>query len=152
MAKQTIADRINGKINPKGDPNKDRLSGDPVAQAKRLLNLKPYDSDTARVMIEKSRVSRMANIAIREAFHLTAKNFLAIQKDLPQISAVDVLQMAVLHALKDDNFEDAARYAGMLAEFQSPKLMRTESVNLNITQNLTDDELRIIIDEEGLVT
>jgi len=61
-----------------------------------------------------------------------------------------VLRMAMFKALQDDNFEDAARYANMIAEYENPKLARIEQTNTNRTVDLTDEELKKIISEEGL--
>ena len=114
-----------------------------------MRNITPYNSDRARVSQAKSVVSRNANKAMKDHFHLTAKNFLMIQKDLPEMQATDVIQMAMIDALGKGNYEDAARYAGMLCEFQKPKLARLESTNVNVSGTLTDEELaRIIADEQ----
>jgi hypothetical protein len=90
------------------------------------------------------------NLAIQEEFKLNAKAFQKIMGDLPQLSSLDVLRMAVHTALAKDNFEDAARYAGMLAEFEAPKLARIESTVTTRTENLTDEELKAIVEAEGL--
>ena len=115
-----------------------------------MKNIMPYDSDRARVSQVKSVISRNANKAMKDHFHLTAKNFLMIQQDLPEMQATDVIQMAMIDALGKGNYEDAARYAGMLCEFQKPKLARLESTNINVSGSMTDEELARIIAEEKL--
>jgi len=115
-----------------------------------IANLKMITSETARANQAKGIQSRLLNIAIQEEFKLNAKAFQKIMGDLPQLSSLDVLRMAVHTALAKDNFEDAARYAGMLAEFEAPKLARVESTVTTRTEQLTDEELQKIVDEEGL--
>jgi len=115
-----------------------------------IANLKMITSETARANQAKGIQSRLLNIAIQEEFKLNAKAFQKIMGDLPQLSSLDVLRMAVHTALARDNFEDAARYAGMLAEFEAPKLARIESTVTTRTENLTDEELEAIVEAEGL--
>jgi len=115
-----------------------------------LANLKLITPETARLNQVKGVQSRLLNIAIQEEFKLNAKAFQKIMCDLPQLNSLDVLRMAVHTALAKDNFEDAARYAGMLAEFEAPKLARIESTVTTRTENLSDEELKAIVAEEGL--
>jgi len=115
-----------------------------------IANLKMITSETARANQAKGIQSRLLNIAIQEEFKLNAKAFQKIMGDLPQLSSLDVLRMAVHTALAKDNFEDAARYAAMLAEFEAPKLARVESTVTTRTEQLTDEELQKIVAEEGL--
>jgi len=58
--------------------------------------------------------------------------------------------MSMMHALNQENFEDAARYAKEIAEFEQPKLSRLEQTNINKVEDLTDEELQKILKEEGL--
>jgi len=115
-----------------------------------IANLKMITPETARANQLKGVQSRLLNLAIQEEFKLNAKAFQKIMGDLPQLSSLDVLRMAVHTALAKDNFEDAARYAGMLAEFEAPKLARVESTVTTRTEQLSDEELQKIVDEEGL--
>jgi surface antigen len=92
----------------------------------------------------------MLNKQIRDEFKLNAKNFQEVMKDLPQLSSLDVLRMAMHQALQQDNFEDAARYANMVAEYEQPKLQRIDQTTTTRTADLTDEELQRIISEEGL--
>ena len=117
---------------------------------KSLANLKMMTSETARENQKKSIVSKLANIEARKAMKLNAKNFLEVMNELPQLSSLDVLRMAMHQALAQDNFEDAARYASMIAEFEAPKLQRIDQTTTTKTADLTDEELQKIIQEEGL--
>jgi len=117
---------------------------------KSLENLKRITPETARANQLKSAEARQANIAAREQFKLNAKNFIQVMDELPKLSPLDVMRMAIHHAIADNNYEDAARYAALLAEYESPKLARIEQTNTNRTADLTDEELQDIINKEGL--
>jgi hypothetical protein len=60
------------------------------------------------------------------------------------------MRLAIHDALDKSDFEAAARYANQLAEYQTPKLARIESNVTTRTQDLSDDELRKLIQEENL--
>jgi len=115
-----------------------------------LANLRIITSENARENQLKSAASRQANIAAREAFKLNAKNFIEVMDELPRLSPLDVLRMAIHTAIADNNYEDAARYAAQLAEYENPKLARVETNNTTRTVDLTDEELQEIISKEGL--
>lgn len=117
---------------------------------KSLDNLKRITPETARANQLKSVVAKQANIAAREQFKLNAKNFIQVMDELPKLSPLDVMRMAIHKAIAEDNYEDAARYASLLAEYENPKLARIEQTNTNRTVDLTDEELQEIIDKEGL--
>ena len=117
---------------------------------KSLANLKMMSSETARENQKKAMVSKLANIEARKAMKVNAKNFLEVMNELPQLSSLDVLRMAMHQALAQDNFEDAARYAGMIAEFEAPKLQRIDQTTTTKTADLSDEELQEIINKESL--
>jgi hypothetical protein len=117
---------------------------------KSLDNLKRITPETARANQLKSVVAKQANIAAREQFKLNAKNFIQVMDELPKLSPLDVMRMAIHKAIAEDNYEDAARYASLLAEYENPKLARIEQTNTNRTADLTDEELQAIITREGL--
>jgi len=117
---------------------------------KSLENLKRITPETARANQLKSVVAKQANIAAREHFNLNAKNFIHVMDELPKLSPLDVMRMAIHKAIAEDNYEDAARYAALLAEYEAPKLARIEQTNTNRTVDLTDEELQDIINKEGL--
>jgi len=116
-----------------------------------LANLKIMDSSIARENQKKSVQSRLLNIELQNQFKITAKAFLKVKEDLPDITALDVLKMAMHVALQEDNFEDAARYASMVAEYEQPKLQRIDQTTTVKTADLSDEELMAIIEAEGLI-
>ena len=126
------------------------MSGGKARNVNSLANLKVITSDTAKENQKKSVQSRLANIQAREAFKLSAKNFKAVMDELPEMSSLDVIKMAMLQALQEDNLEDAARYASMLAEYQAPKLQRIEQNTTTRVSDMSDEELQKIISKEGL--
>jgi hypothetical protein len=65
------------------------------------------------------------------------------------IKAIDVIKMSMMHALNADNFEDAARWAKELAEYEAPKLSRLEQTNISKVEDLTDEELKEILKKES---
>ena len=115
-----------------------------------LANLRKITPDVAKEWQKRSVESRLLNKEIREKFKLTAKNFLEVKADLPDLSALDVLRMAMHVALQEDNFEDAARYAAQIAEYEAPKLQRIDQVNKTDVSDLSDEDLQRLIAEEGL--
>ena len=115
-----------------------------------LANLKLITSETAREAQKKSSAAQKLNGEMAKEFKTSAKAFQRALADLPHLSSLDVLRMAMHKALQEDNFEDAARYANMIAEYENPKLARIEQTNTNKTVDLTDEELKKIISEEGL--
>lgn len=109
-----------------------------------------FDSDGARKLVTKSTEARWATRAAGEVFKLNARAFIETMNDLPDISPLDVMRMAIHTALGQEDFESAAKYAGMLAEYQTPKLARLESTVTTRVQDLSDEELKKIASEEGL--
>lgn len=119
-----------------------------------IKNLRMITSpEMARAYQQRATESRMRNTeAIRvltEEFQCSAE---AVKKVLANvdIKAIDVMKMSMMHALNQDNFEDAARYAKEIAEFEAPKLARLEQTNISKVEDLTDEELQKILKEEGL--
>jgi len=115
-----------------------------------LKNLKRITSETARANQRKSAASRSANVKAKQAFKLSAKQFQMVMSELPELSSLDVIKMAMHKALQADNMEDAVRYANLLTEFEAPKLTRVEQNVTTRTSDLSDEELQRIISEEGL--
>lgn len=116
-----------------------------------LANLKPYlTTEQARANQQKGLVSRLRNIELQNQFKITAKAFMKVKGELPDITALDVIKVAMWNALQDDNFEDAARYAEKIAEYEQPKLQRIDQTVTTKTADLTDEELMAIIEQEGL--
>jgi len=115
-----------------------------------LVNLKVITPEIAKDYQARGVASRLANKVAQEEFKVSAKAFQAIMGELPQLSALDVLRMAMYTALQNDNFEDAARYANMVAEYEQPKLQRIDQTTTTRIVDLSDEELKKIILEENL--
>jgi len=103
-----------------------------------------FTSENARDMALRSVESRALAKARREKLLVSAKDFLKLKDELPKLQATDIIHMAMVEALADKKFEDAARYANMLAEYQTPKLARVETTNVHVVQDASDEELRIL--------
>jgi len=119
-----------------------------------LKNLKVITNpDMAREYQQRSVESRNRNSEavkkLTEEFNCSAD---VVRKVLANvdIKATDVLRMSMMNALSQDNFEDAARYAAQLAEFEQAKLARLEQTVTNKVEDLTDEELQAILKQEGL--
>ena len=108
------------------------------------------DSAVASKLVAKSTEARWATRAAGEVFKINARAFLQTMNDLPEISPLDVVRLAVHTALGQEDFESAAKYANMLAEYELPKLARIESNVTTRVQDLSDDELKEIISKEKL--
>jgi len=114
--------------------------------------MKSFDSDGARKLNVKAQEARWATRAAGEVFKINAKAFIETMNDLPDISPLDVMKLAIHTALGNEDFESAAKYAGMLAEYQTPKLARLESNITTRVQDMSDEELARIAKEEGLLS
>jgi len=52
------------------------------------------------------------------------------------------MQIMMLRAIQDGDPAEASKLAATIAEYQQPKLQRTENINTNINlEDLTDEEL-----------
>jgi len=109
-----------------------------------------FDSNGARQLAIKSKEARWATVAAGEVFKLNAKAFIGIMNDLPELSPLDVMKMAIHSALANEDFDSAAKYAANLAEYQTPKLARLESSVTTRVEELTDEELEKILKDEGV--
>lgn len=125
-----------------------------VAHPNSLKNLRVITSpEMARELQKNSVEARKRNNeaikALSEEFQCSAD---AVKKVLANvdIKAIDVIKMSMMHALSQDNFEDAARYAKEIAEYEAPKLARLEQTNISKVEDLTDEELQKILKLEGL--
>ena len=60
--------------------------------------------------------------------------------DLP--TGLAMMQIMMIRAIQDGDPAEAAKLAATIAEYQQPKLQRTENINTNINlEDLTDEEL-----------
>jgi len=119
-----------------------------------LANLKVITSpEMAREYQQRSTAAKKRDSEaikkLTEEYNCSAD---AVKKVLAQvdIKATDVLRMSMMNALNQDNFEDAARYASQLAEYEQAKLARLEQTNISKVEDLTDEELKEILKKEGL--
>ena len=110
-----------------------------------LANLKPrHDKEHMAMMKEKADEARIRNNEMKE----NMKDVLALVNNLSD-SLVDsipkgltVMKLAMIKAISADDMVEAARLASIVAEYEQPKLQRTENVNTNFDYtDLTDEEL-----------
>ncbi|MDB4588417.1 hypothetical protein N9095_00395 [bacterium] len=110
-----------------------------------LANLKPrHDKEHMAMMKEKADEARIRNNEMKE----NMKDVLALVNNLSD-SLVDsipkgltVMKLAMIKAISADDMVEASRLASIVAEYEQPKLQRTENVNTNFDYtDLTDEEL-----------
>ena len=110
-----------------------------------LANLKPkWDKEHMKMMGIKSNEKRRANKEAREKMKETVGilKYLSdgVLSDMP--SGLTVMQIMMLRAIQDGDPAEASKLAATIAEYQQPKLQRTENINTNINlEDLTDEEL-----------
>jgi len=115
-----------------------------------LANLKPMTPEQMDKGRALGRAAILRNHELANEFKITAKAFLRVKEELPNITALDVIKIAMWQALQNDKFDAAASYAEKIAEYEQPKLSRIEQNVTSRTADLTDEELLKIIEEEGL--
>lgn len=128
-------------------PEKPRSRG---FNPKILENLKPFNSETAKKLQEKAVQSRKLNQEIREGLKLTAVQWNKVKQEIPKMDPLEVLEMCMVKALTDNDFEAASRYASLLAPYKSPKLQAIEQKITTNIEDMSDDELKRLIAEEGI--
>tara|TARA_R110002153_G_scaffold32609_2_gene98591 strand:+ start:29 stop:451 length:423 start_codon:yes stop_codon:yes gene_type:complete len=110
-----------------------------------LANLKPrHDKEHMAMMKGKADEARIRNNEMKE----NMKDVLALVNNLSD-SLVDsipkgltVMKLAMIKAISADDMVEASRLASIVAEYEQPKLQRTENVNTNFDYtDLTDEEL-----------
>ena len=112
-----------------------------------LANLKPkWDNDHMKKMAAKSLEKRRANRDAREKMKETVGilKYLSdgVMSEMP--TGLTVMQIMMVRAIQDGDPAEAAKLAATIAEYQQPKLQRTENINTNINmEDLTDDELAL---------
>ena len=124
---------------------------DDVAEGKKkihpnsLANLKPrHDKAHMQMMAEKATEARIKNEKMKEQMKdvLTLVNNLSdsLVDSIPK--GLTVMKLAMIKAISADDMVEAARLASIVAEYEQPKLQRTENVNTNFDYtDLTDEEL-----------
>jgi hypothetical protein len=106
-----------------------------------LANLRKFTPEGAAIGQAKGVQTRLLQKEIRENFKLHAVEFAKIVDDIPELNAVDVLRMCIHLALQNNDYAEAAKLAGDLAEYQRPKLARIEQHISDDTKELSDAEL-----------
>jgi hypothetical protein len=121
---------------------------------KSLENLAPKITsvEQAREMQKKSAASRKANREARERLKLTAAEMKVDVEELTKdISAIGVLKVLLVKYIQEGEYDEAAKIAAQLAEFEAPKLARVDAVNTEISsEDLSDEELDAKLRELGL--
>jgi len=121
---------------------------------KSLENLAPKITsvEMAREMQKKSVVSRKANREARERLKLTAAEMKVDVEELANdVSAVGCLKVLLVKYMQEGEYEEAAKIATTLAEFETPKLARVDQTNTEISaEELSDEELNKKLRELGL--
>lgn len=124
---------------------------DDIAEGKKkihpnsLANLKPrHDQEHMKKMLEKRQEARIKQKESREAMKEIISLVNALSEDLiesvPQ--GLTIMKIAMLKAMSTDDMAEASRLAAIIAEYEQPKLQRTENINTNFDfTDLTDEEL-----------
>lgn len=103
-----------------------------------------FTSATAKAAQEKSLEVRRRNKEAREQLKLVASTFKKAAKDISDDvpTAMEILNLQMIKALAADDTDTAIELAKILAEYQAPKLARTENTNLEVAaDDLSDEEL-----------
>lgn len=111
-----------------------------------LANLKPrHDKEHMAMMTEKATEARIRNEKMKEEM----KDVLALVNNLSDSlmesipKGLTVMKLAMIKAISSDDMVEAARLASIVAEYEQPKLQRSENVNTNFDYtDLTDEELQ----------
>lgn len=113
-----------------------------------LANLKlapQFNSENAKEAQRKSVESRKANAEARKRLQLTAQELKMDVKELMaehSVSALDVLRLAMVKAISNDDMDQAIDIAKSIAEFETPKLGRVEQTNIEVkAEDMSDEEL-----------
>lgn len=110
-----------------------------------LANLKPrHDKEHMRRMSEKATEARLKNEALKEQMGDVLKLVNNLSESLMDSipKGLTVMKLAMLKAISADDMVEASRLASIVAEYEQPKLQRTENVNTNFDYtDLTDAEL-----------
>jgi hypothetical protein len=121
---------------------------------KSLENLAPKITsvEQAREMQKNSVIARKANREARERLKLTAAEMKVDVDELANdVSAVGCLKVLLVKYMQEGEYDEAAKIATTLAEFEAPKLARVDQTNTEISaEELSDDELNNKLRELGL--
>lgn len=115
-----------------------------------LANLKPrHDKEHMAMMSKKATEARIKNEQMKEQMKdvLNLVNNLSdsLMDSIPK--GLTVMKLAMLKSISEDDMVEASRLASIVAEYEQPKLQRSENVNTNFDYtDLTDEELQAEID------
>lgn len=115
-----------------------------------LANLKPrHDKEHMAMMSQKATEARIKNEQMKEQMKdvLNLVNNLSdsLMDSIPK--GLTVMKLAMLKSISEDDMVEASRLASIVAEYEQPKLQRSENVNTNFDYtDLTDEELQDEID------
>jgi hypothetical protein len=114
-------------------------------QESSLANLKPrWDNEHMKKMGEQSVIKRKANAEAKAKMRETVSILKSLAEEgldeLP--TGLAMMQIMMIRAVQDNDPAEVAKLAATIAEYQQPKLQRTENINTNINlEDLTDEEL-----------
>ena len=110
-----------------------------------LANLKPrHDKEHMAKMHERKREVMAQQKESREAMKEIIALVNALSEDLIETvpQGLTIMKIAMLKAMSTDDMAEASRLAAIIAEYEQPKLQRTENINTNFDfTDLTDEEL-----------
>jgi hypothetical protein len=115
-----------------------------------LANLKPrHDKEHMAMMKQKADEARIKNDKMKEQMQDVLKlvNNLSdsLMDSIPK--GLTVMKLAMLKSISEDDMVEASRLAAVVAEYEQPKLQRSETINTNFDYtDLTDEELQKEID------
>lgn len=104
----------------------------------------PFTSETAKLAQKKSVEARRRNKEAKQALRLAAATWKDAAEDIKDAipDAISVLNVQMVKALADGDTDQAIDLAKILAEYQAPKLARTENTNVEISADeMSDEEL-----------
>jgi len=101
-------------------------------------------------MHKKGLEARLANKASREALAKSMEAWAHLKKTMPEVSPLDIMEMAMMTALAEGDFDEATRFANMLAPYKAAKLASVEQTIKTDIRAISDEELRKLIAAEGL--
>lgn len=141
-------------------PDIDPKTGKPYPPGKHPNSIKAFDENRysapawdkggAQLAQKRSVEARKRNKAAREKLKLSVEEIKAYndtvnREDLP---ALDILRALMLRAMSNEDLELAADLALKIAEYETPKKQRIETINREVeTDQLSDDELDKLLNE-----
>jgi hypothetical protein len=139
-------------VTEKSEPRKVKMPG--IGTGNHPNTIAGLKSITSKEMGQeyqrRSALSRSMSYEKVAEFRAKAKLMKNYMNELPTTSAMEVIRLAMHISLDKEDFDEAARYAGMLAEYEMPKLARIESTVTNRMEDMSDEDLKKIAQAEGL--